>query len=408
MGTKGRRGLSRLRVGVVGLYRGNSHLRIFQEIIDETEVIAACDIDANALARVADLGISRSYHEYRDLLGDKDVDVIVICAPCYQHGAMVLDALHAGKHVLSEVPLTNTSVENCFKIIKAAEFTGLTVTMTNQSAWDPRNVAMKNLVRNGTIGDVFYGECEYFHDVSHLFHVSSQTWRSSFRDGFGLHAQESLGAGGGPWVLDTLRQIMDDEFVEVTAYGNRKLAPHRTVNDFEVAIFKTAKGAIAKLAITKTVKRPPCIYWSVYGTKGSAERDRLTSGFDLHGPDDAFIWLSEDDRTIEKLPVKVHDVPMALEEKKIGHGAATYLQDRDFVDAILEERMPAISVYDAMKTCLAAVAAMQSAKAGHSMKIQPVPDRSAEWPEYRDYQRENREKRLAQLAAMNDLYTLDF
>jgi len=32
--------LSKLRVGVVGLYRGNSHLRIFQEIIDETEVIA--------------------------------------------------------------------------------------------------------------------------------------------------------------------------------------------------------------------------------------------------------------------------------------------------------------------------------------------------------------------------------
>jgi predicted dehydrogenase len=369
-------------------------------------VIAACDLDEGTLNRVAaESDVRRKYLDYRNLLSDKDVDVAVIGAPCYQHGSIVLDALHAGKHVLSEVPMTNTSAENCFKIIKASEFTGLKVTMNNQSAWDPRNVAMKNLVRDGKIGEIFYGECEYFHDISSLFHVKGQAWQSSFRDGFGLHCQESLGAGGGPWVLDTLRQIMDDEFVEVMAYGNRKIAPHRTVNDFEVALFKTARGAVAKFAITKTIKRPANLYWSVYGTKGSAERDRQSGTFDLGGEAHAFIWFSQDHSKMERLPVKPHEVPKSLRGKGIGHAEGTYLQDRDFIDAILEDRQPAISVYDAAKTCLAAIAAMQSARLGHPVKVQPAPDRSAEWPNYRDYQRENREKRLNQLRMMNDLYT---
>ena len=399
--------MDKLKVGIIGLYRGNSHLKIYQEVIDETEVIAACDLDEDTLNRTAvESDIQRKYQDYRDLLRDKEIDIAVIGTPCYQHGEMVLDALHAGKHVLSEIPMSNTSVDSCFKIIKAAEFTGLKVTMNNQTAWDPRNVAMKNLVQEGKIGEVFYGECEYFHDISGLFHVKDQAWQSSFRDGFGLHCQESLGAGGGPWVLDTLRRIMDDEFVEVTAYGNRKLAPHRTVNDFEVALFKTAKGAIAKFAITKTVKRPANVYWSVYGTEGTAERDRQTGTFDLRDEAHAFIWFSQDHTKMDKLPVKPYDeAPESLKGKGIGHAEGTYLQDRDFIDAIMEDRLPAISIYDAAKTCLASIAAMQSAKLGHPVKVQPVPDRSSEWPGYRAYQRENREKRLDQLKTLNDLYT---
>ncbi|GEM_PF-4947071 len=48
---------------------------------------------------------------------------------------------------------------------------------------------------------------------------------------------------------------------------------------------------------------------------------------------------------------------------------------------------------------------MGSAKLGYPVKAQHVPDRSAEWPQYRDYQRENREKRLEHLRMINDLYT---
>jgi hypothetical protein len=102
----------------------------------------------------------------------------------------------------------------------------------------------------------------------------------------------------------------------------------------------------------------------------------------------------------------LHDVPASVREAGIGHGAATYLQDQDFVDAVLEDRQPAISVYAAARTCLAAIAAMQSAKLGHPVKVQPVPDRSAEWPAYREDQRQNRERRLDQLRLLDALYEL--
>lgn len=71
-----------------------------------------------------------------------------------------------------------------------------------------------------------------------------------------------------------MRYIIDDEFVEVSACGSRKMAPQRTVNDFEVALFKTRKGAVIKLAISKTRKRVSMSYFCVYGSTGSAEWDR--------------------------------------------------------------------------------------------------------------------------------------
>ena len=102
-----------LKVGVIGLYRGNKQLDAFQRLIDETEVVAACDLDEASMKTVAD-----------------------------KHGPIALETLKAGKHAFVEVPLTNSSFANAFQILKASEFTGCRVTVSNQLVWNPRNVAI--------------------------------------------------------------------------------------------------------------------------------------------------------------------------------------------------------------------------------------------------------------------------
>ena len=54
---------------------------------------------------------------------------------------------------------------------------------------------------------------------------------------------------------------------------------------------------------------------------------------------------------------------------RVGHGGMTYFQDRDFVDAILEDRQPEINVYEAARSCAAAICARQSASEGRPVKI---------------------------------------
>lgn len=57
--------MNTLKAGVIGLYRGNKHIDAFQKLIDETEVIAVCDLDEASMSAVAgEFGIDRRYFDY--------------------------------------------------------------------------------------------------------------------------------------------------------------------------------------------------------------------------------------------------------------------------------------------------------------------------------------------------------
>ncbi len=118
--------MSQLRVGVVGLGQGMSHLRSFQAFPD-CRVVAICDRKADLRERVAaEQNIERSYEEIDQILADRQVDLVVIATPDHLHGQHVLQALEAGKHVLSEIPMAIT-IDECRAIIDITDRTGLKI-----------------------------------------------------------------------------------------------------------------------------------------------------------------------------------------------------------------------------------------------------------------------------------------
>ena len=101
-----------LKVGVVGMGHGRSHVRVFNEQIAESEVVIVCDlVEDYARAASEGLGIGRWTTSYDDLLSDPDIDLIAVCTSCHLHGRHTLAALDAGKHVMVEVPMVNDSLE---------------------------------------------------------------------------------------------------------------------------------------------------------------------------------------------------------------------------------------------------------------------------------------------------------
>ena len=70
---------------------------------DQTKLIAVADPDSVALKEVG-----ARYHpeilisDYKEALGREDINLVVICTPHYLHHPMVLDSLHAQKHVFCE------------------------------------------------------------------------------------------------------------------------------------------------------------------------------------------------------------------------------------------------------------------------------------------------------------------
>ena len=108
----------RIKIGVVGAgaFSGD-FVRLFKLHPDVAEV-ALADLDPEKLRqKAALLGITRTYGSLDEMLKQKDIDCIGIFTQRHLHGPMVLQALDAGKHVYSAVPIACT-IEEIEKIIE--------------------------------------------------------------------------------------------------------------------------------------------------------------------------------------------------------------------------------------------------------------------------------------------------
>ena len=99
----------RLRVAVVGLGIGRSHLKAYAKLPERFEVRTVCDLDeAKAAAVATEYGVTARTSRFADLLADAELDVIDICTPPFTHRMLIEQALAAGKHVICEKPLVGS------------------------------------------------------------------------------------------------------------------------------------------------------------------------------------------------------------------------------------------------------------------------------------------------------------
>lgn len=148
--------MKRLRIAIVGCgYWGQNLLRNFCEL-DDAEVTLACDFDARSLARA-----QRRYpavqvtSNYNDVIGDSRVDAVVIATPVSTHYSFARRALLAGKHVLVEKPLAQTTGE-VMDLITLAEDAGKVLMVDHTFLYTSAVRRMKTLVQTGELGELFY------------------------------------------------------------------------------------------------------------------------------------------------------------------------------------------------------------------------------------------------------------
>jgi predicted dehydrogenase len=102
----------KLRVAVVGLGVGRSHLQAYARIPELFEVQAVCDLNLDKLrASAAEFGVARQAAALPELLADPGIDVVDLCTPPNTHRGLIEQALAAGKHVICEKPLVGSLAE---------------------------------------------------------------------------------------------------------------------------------------------------------------------------------------------------------------------------------------------------------------------------------------------------------
>jgi len=143
------------KVGIIGLgLRAGAHLDALRQLGD-AQVVALSDLDSARMAK-ANQGLpapAATYTDYRELIRDRNVQVVVIITPGYLHHQMTLEALRAGKDVLVEKPLANTYAQ-ALDIQREARRTGRIVAVGMQRRYFRNDAEYQQVVDSGALGPV--------------------------------------------------------------------------------------------------------------------------------------------------------------------------------------------------------------------------------------------------------------
>ena len=112
-------------IGVGGIVRSSYHFTS-----DEAcRLVAVCDVDSDHLQKAVEMGKQKfkttlqTYHNYRDLIHDPNVDIVHIATPPHWHGIMAVEAAEAGKDIWCEKPMTRTIGEGK-RVVEAVKRNG--------------------------------------------------------------------------------------------------------------------------------------------------------------------------------------------------------------------------------------------------------------------------------------------
>ncbi len=148
--------INNVRIAIAGAgYWGINHVRAFARA-PGCELVAVCDPDERALARAAGFAPkARRTTALDDVLAADDVDAVVLATPAVAHAAQAQAALAAGKHVFVEKPMA-LSTADAEATVAAATRAGKTLMVGHLMLYHPGYERLRELVRGGEVGDVFY------------------------------------------------------------------------------------------------------------------------------------------------------------------------------------------------------------------------------------------------------------
>ena len=162
---------SRINVGAIGvgrISRGHDLPGIWKYA--SARIMAVCDLDSKRVEAGKSLvngcyakstgkayyGVT-GYHNYHELLANKDIDAVVISTPDHQHAIVAVDAVRASKDVYLQKPASLTIAEGRY-LSNAVQASGRILQIgSQQRSWKQFHRACE-LVRNGRIGEVKHVE----------------------------------------------------------------------------------------------------------------------------------------------------------------------------------------------------------------------------------------------------------
>lgn len=252
-----------VNVAVVGYGgMGGWHTRLLQEI-PEVHLAGVYDILPERNKAAEEVGI-KAYESYEALLADPNVDVVTVAIPNDAHKDVCIQAMEAGKLVISEKPVT-TSSSILEEMIAASERTGSVFTVHQNRRWDEDFRVAEKIAKSGDLGRVF--------SIQSRVHGSRGIpgdWRNTKEHGGGMVLD------WGVHLLDQMNMMMGK--MPVSVYATLSNVTNEEVDDGFTAIFMYDNGVkfTVEVGTSNFIDLPR---WYILGLNGSA----VIEDWDING-----------------------------------------------------------------------------------------------------------------------------
>lgn len=151
-----------VKVGIIGCggIANGKHMPSLKKV-ENVQMTAFCDIIAERAEKAAkEYGTAdaKVYTDYKELLKDKDIEVVHVLTPNREHADITIEALYAGKHVMCEKPMAKTAAD-ARRMYEAAEKTGKKLTIGYQHRQKAQSIYAKEYIDTGALGEIYYANC---------------------------------------------------------------------------------------------------------------------------------------------------------------------------------------------------------------------------------------------------------
>ncbi|XEC95486.1 Gfo/Idh/MocA family protein [Paenibacillus tarimensis] len=347
-----------IRLGIIGAGAiGDIHMKTFKQLPDVRLAAVADAYTTLAEQRSEEHGIAVVHASPQALLEDKEIDAVVIGVPNQYHAPLAIEALHQGKHVLLEKPMSVDS-PTARSIVDAKERSGKVLMMAHQLRWSGLSRAVKQLVDHGELGRIYNAKAGWF--------------RKKGIPGWGSWFTRKDQAGGGPLIdigvhmLDlTLHLMGNPRPVAVFGSTYAEFGPKRRglgswgtpnwqgyydVEDLAAALIKMDNGATLMLEVSWAAHsaglgQDPFVH--LMGTDGGAS---------IVGSRGTFVTHSEDE------VVETDIQPLDGEDDRI-------LLSRHFIECVRDNKEPLTSAMSGYTNNRILDAIYESSRTGNEVKL---------------------------------------
>ncbi|MCL2123986.1 MAG: Gfo/Idh/MocA family oxidoreductase [Desulfovibrionaceae bacterium] len=195
------------------------------------------------------------YSSREELLGDKEIDIVLVATPNPLHKEITCAALKAGKSVICEKPASMNARELA-RMIKTAKKTGRVFSVHHNRRRDPDYAIIKHAVQNGLAGNVFDVKSTVFGSLG-----VPGGWRRSLRGGGGMLYD------WGPHLIDQVLQLFPG--VKVISVDCKLYHVRFQTCDDGFSLFLTFENGTTASIEVGTSHYVHVPRWYLFGDKGS-------------------------------------------------------------------------------------------------------------------------------------------